>query len=243
LIEDYSLIGWTQDVNENGEIDIIFDDIAVYQLGLSSMPQIHIDHNFQIYVTFSSVTETYDNGTQNYRHLWGRFSINGDFWAFFYDMTADLIHIFDECVFPSVASYSDNDFYLIYQCDNEPGLAVRGDEDPYSENTIRFMKVPKWDVYVEENETIYPILDADVLQNTPNPFNDNTTIGVNVRKATSLTLEVANIMGQKLKTIDVGFVLPGMNKIEVDGSTLNPGLYFYTVKAGNSSITKKMIVD
>lgn len=243
LIEDYSLIGWTQDINDNGEIDILFDNIAVYQLGLSSMPQIHIGTNGFINVIFSSVTESYDNGTQNYRHLWGRFSHNGDFWGPFLDMTADLIHIFDECVFPSVASWGDDEFYLVYQADTEPGLAVRGDEDPYGENYIRFMRVPKWDVYVEENEIKYPILDTDVLQNTPNPFDDITTIGVNVRKATNITLEVANIMGQKVKTIDVGNVLPGLNKIEVDGSKLNPGLYFYTVKAGNSSITKKMIVE
>ncbi|MEZ5196768.1 MAG: T9SS type A sorting domain-containing protein [Bacteroidales bacterium] len=242
LIDDYSLIGWTQDINNNGEIDVL-DDWGTYYLGFSSMPQIHIDHNSRICVAFSSVTEIYDNGIQNYRHLWVRFSSDGDFWEPFYDLSPDPLHPFNEFVFPSVATWSDNDFYLVYQYDHEPGLAVKGDEDPYIENTIRFMKVPILGVSIEENEFPNPNVDADVLQNVPNPFNDKTTIGVNVRKATNLTLEVANVMGQKVKTIDVGFVLPGMNKIEVDGSTLNPGLYFYTVKAGSSAITRKMIVE
>lgn len=105
------------------------------------------------------------------------------------------------------------------------------------------MKVPILGVYIEENENTDPILATDVFQNSPNPFHTQTTIGVNLRRATSLKLEIANLMGQNVKTIDVGFVMSGMNNIELDASMLKPGLYFYTVKAGNASITRKMIVE
>ncbi len=44
LVEDYNLIGWSQDINGNGELDIL-DDWGTYYLGLSSMVQISIDES------------------------------------------------------------------------------------------------------------------------------------------------------------------------------------------------------
>ncbi|OQX75477.1 MAG: hypothetical protein B6D61_10285, partial [Bacteroidetes bacterium 4484_249] len=70
-----------------------------------------------------------------------------------------------------------------------------------------------------------------------------TTVQVNIRKAGNLSLEVVNMMGQKVYTVDAGYAKPGMNKIIIDGTKLRPGVYFYTVKAGNAAITKKMIVE
>jgi hypothetical protein len=241
LVDDYSLIGWTQDINGNGTIDVL-DDWGTYYLGFSSMPQIIIDDMNNIYMVFSSVTETYDNGTQNYRHLWGRYSGYGDFWGPFVDLTSDLIHIFDECVFPSVASSTDDNIYLVYQADTEPGLAVRGDSDPYGENFIRFMKIDKNElkVGIEDNAAIH---DYDVMQNYPNPFAGTSTVKVNVRTTTTLSLEIVNMMGQIVQTVDAGVAQPGMNEITIDASGLTSGIYFYTVKAGEASVTKKMIVE
>jgi len=241
LEDDYSLIGWTQDINNNGTIDVL-DDWGTYYLGFSSMPQIIIDDMNNIYMVFSSVTETYDNGTQSYRHLWGRYSGYGDFWGPFVDLTSDLIHIFDECVFSSVASTTDDNLYLVYQTDTEPGLAVRGDEDPFGNNDIRFMKIDKMElkVGIEDNTAIH---DYDVIQNYPNPFTGTSTVQVNVRTTTNLSLEVVNMMGQIVQTVDAGVAQPGMNEIIIDGTKLTSGVYFYTVKAGETSVTRKMIVE
>jgi hypothetical protein len=245
LIDDYSLIGWWQDVNNNGSWDLVTlsGGYALYYVGTSSMPQILVDDNNEIYVVFSSVTETYNNGVQDYRHLWARYSPNGDFWGPFVDLTSDIIHIFDECVFPTIASTSDEYFYLVYQTDIEPGLAVRGDEDPYGDNFIRFMKVEKTEVSVGIKDNNMPINDYDVLQNYPNPATGITTVKVNVRKTTNLTLEVTNMIGQKVLEVEAGTATPGMNKITFDVSNLSSGTYFYTVRAGETSVSKKMIVE
>ncbi|MBM3435272.1 MAG: hypothetical protein FJY07_03525, partial [Bacteroidetes bacterium] len=187
LIPDYSLIGWEQDVNENGTWDIL-GEVGLYYLGSSTWPQIVIDDWDRIYVVFSSVTETYNNGIQDYHHIWLRSSPNGDWWGHFDDLTGDLMHIFDECVFPSVAINSDDNLYLVFQSDIEPGMAVRGDGDPYGENLIRFMKVAKFDVYAGINDNNIYLTENDVLQNYPNPSNGITSIKVNVRKAAELRL-------------------------------------------------------
>ena len=85
--------------------------------------------------------------------------------------------------------------------------------------------------------------DYDVLQNYPNPASDLTIVKVNIRKNTDLTIEVVNMLGQKVMTVDAGAVKPGMNQVELNVSNLTPGVYFYTVRAGDAKVTKKMIVE
>ena len=83
---------------------------------------------------------------------------------------------------------------------------------------------------------------AYVTQNTPNPFNGSTTIEVSTKTASLVTVEVSNIMGQLIYTVDAGIVI-GTQKIELSSKDLETGIYLYTVNVGNESVTKKMIVE
>ncbi len=243
LQDDYSLIGWAQDVDGNGEIDINWDDLAGYNCGISSQPQIEVDDNNYIYVVFSSVTEDDITPPENpsFRRLWIRTSMSmGDTWNGFFNLTEDFVHSFDECVYPSMATNSDDNLYLIYQSDALPGTGVM--DGDYTDNYIRFMKIFKDDV-LAISETSDLLTQNDVSQNFPNPFNINSTVNVNLREKSDISLEVINITGQKVYEVEIGNASVGSNHITIDGSKLSPGLYFYTVIAGDSSVTKKMIVE
>ena len=143
LFEDYNLISWIQDLNGNGEPDFLpfnNNNPAYYpSLGLSTMPTIYIDENNSIFVVWSALTETFNNGINDYRHIWARSSSNnGESWGTFVDLTADLIHIFDECIFPTLSTQNDDYLHLTYQLDNEPGLNNIG---VFGENKINYMKI------------------------------------------------------------------------------------------------------
>lgn len=242
LVEDYNLIAWSQDINNNGTLDIL-DVIGTYYLGLSSFPQFVYGQNNQLYLVYSSVTETYNNGTTNYRHMWARTSTDGGLsWGEFFDLSSDLVHIFDECVYASCAANSDDYVHLVYQTDNEPGVAIWGTQHPPVDNNTVYMKILKADITgIKQNKPF--IYDFDVSQNFPNPFNTTTEVNVNLRKSTDLSLEVFNMMGQNVFITQKKDVAPGMNSLIINARVLSPGIYFYTVKAGNSSVTKKMIVE
>jgi hypothetical protein len=241
LEEDYSLIGWSQDINGNGQLDIL-DELSLYYVGLSSMPQIMVKGLNEIFVVYSSVTETYDNGLQNYRHLWARYSSEGLYWGNFCDLTNNPSHIFDECVFPSLAPYSDNylTYYLTYQRDIEPGLAELGDEDPYGENYITFMKTVIG-VGIPEKQESGEIF--SVSQNQPNPFSSETKVKVELFESANVTLTIKTLTGQKVLNIDKGFLQRGVHLFTINALRINPGLYFYTVNAGEFFTTKKMIIE
>ena len=218
--EDYSLIGWAQDINNNGEWDILGEP-GTYYLGISSQPQISINDEDELLVIFSSVTETYNNGVQDYRHIWARYSPNGDFWGPFFHHTSSYQWVFNEFVFPSIAdNWEANmgglEICYICQTDYEPGMAVRGDLDPYSENWILFPDVP---VGIGKNK--FNNGDPEGLQIYPNPATTLITITV----PRNLLIEQAiiyNYLGQKtLEAVTVNNT--------VDVSKLKPGIYFIEV--------------
>jgi hypothetical protein len=83
--------------------------------------------------------------------------------------------------------------------------------------------------------------DFALFQNFPNPFNPTTTVAFDVAKDVDYTLTVYNVTGQEVKAFS-GKVSAGHHEIEIDGSDLSSGIYFYQLNAGNFSDTKKMIM-
>ncbi|MCF8367612.1 MAG: T9SS type A sorting domain-containing protein [Bacteroidales bacterium] len=241
LITDYNLIGWSQDVNNNGQLDLL-DEIGLYYIGLSSMPQLVFTDEGSLILVYSSVTETYDNGLQNYRHIWARGSVDGGTtWGSFDLLTSDLVHIFDECVYPACAAHTDGNLYLVYQYDGSPGTAVWSSQHPYLDNTISVLTYPYYSTDVNEETSITHKI--EVSQNYPNPSSGETSIHVKLQSAVTLDLKVINSTGQKVIEQKGMNGHPGMNKITFDLSGLTRGIYFYTVSSGETEVTMKLVVE
>jgi hypothetical protein len=124
--------------------------------------------------------------------------------------------------------------------DWEPGISCQG-EPNYHENKIRFAKIPK-DEIVGINQQNKALTDFEVSQNIPNPFVENTFIKVNLIAPANLSLEIKNILGQKVSEKQTLNGKPGINTFTIDRKNLDPGIYFYTVNSGGQSIIHKMII-
>ena len=243
LIQDYNLIAWEQDLNNNGEWDILGEP-GIYYLGSTSMPQLYCnDADHSIYLVFTSVTETYNNGINDFRHIWARRgTTQNEIWGSFYHLSYDLLYIFDELVFPSLALVEGSfpwyvDFYMIFQADNEPGLSIYGNGG-YFENRIHC----RGPLPVRITETMHTETLLSVSQNSPNPFTERSVINVSLSRPADLYLEVASLTGQKLISRNIGSVQAGTNRITIEREDLSQGIYFYTVRAGSEETTKKMMV-
>ncbi|MBL4653020.1 MAG: T9SS type A sorting domain-containing protein [Flavobacteriales bacterium] len=114
----------------------------------SSMPHMALGDDGDIYVSFSAIMETIDNGAQTYRHIYiTKTSDKGCSWADQIDVTPLVAtNGIGECVFGSLAYDVDNFVHLTYQRDFEPGLAVRGDQDQFGANDIIYTKIPVVDL-------------------------------------------------------------------------------------------------
>lgn len=82
----------------------------------------------------------------------------------------------------------------------------------------------------------------EVSGNMPNPFNQQTSFNISLTETAHVTVDVINTLGTTVATFDKGNLATGSHKIAIDGSNLSSGIYFYTVKAGNNSVTRKMMV-
>jgi hypothetical protein len=79
-------------------------------------------------------------------------------------------------------------------------------------------------------------------QNHPNPFNPVTQISFELPVEAHVTLDVYNIMGQKVSTVADRKFAPGYHTVEWDGSSFASGVYFYRIQAGDAVETRKMML-
>jgi len=81
----------------------------------------------------------------------------------------------------------------------------------------------------------------ELLQNTPNPVKDVTTITFNLPTAADATLTVTNAEGRVVKSIS-GTYAKGINNVVINRGELETGILFYEVKTATDRAAKKMIV-
>ena len=86
-----------------------------------------------------------------------------------------------------------------------------------------------------------------LLGNYPNPFNPETTISFNLKSSEHVSLDIFNVKGQKVTTIANGQFNQGTHNIVWNGmdasnSKIASGIYFYKLRAGSYTKTKKMIL-
>ena len=81
----------------------------------------------------------------------------------------------------------------------------------------------------------------------PNPFNPTTTIEYNIAKDSKVELVVYNMKGQKVRTLVNTDQTQGQKSVVWDGDddhghNVGSGVYFYKLKAGNHTSTKKIVM-
>ncbi|MEA2096510.1 MAG: T9SS type A sorting domain-containing protein [Candidatus Cloacimonadota bacterium] len=86
-----------------------------------------------------------------------------------------------------------------------------------------------------------------LLDNYPNPFNPTTTISYDLKNDSKIKLEIFNIKGQKVITLEDDDKIAGHHNIvwngkNSDGSSVSSGIYFYKLKTDSFSAVKKMIL-
>jgi len=85
----------------------------------------------------------------------------------------------------------------------------------------------------------------ELLQNYPNPFNPATTISIGLPVKSDVTLDVYNIVGERVLSLYNGELAAGNYNYIVDASNLTSGIYIYVLNAigedgKNSTLSRKM---
>ena len=79
-------------------------------------------------------------------------------------------------------------------------------------------------------------------QNYPNPFNPSTKINFAVSKPGFVSLKVYDIIGKEVANLISDDLHSGVYSYEFNASNLSSGMYFYSLKSGSFTETKKMLL-
>jgi hypothetical protein len=108
---------------------------------------------------------------------------------------------------------------------------------------VREMTPVEWE---DESHVQLPT-EFDLRQNYPNPFNPQTMIEYALPKSAHVTIEIYNLLGQKVNVLVDEDQRAGRYQVDwdgkdKDGGELASGIYFYRIQAGDFVKCKKMIM-
>jgi hypothetical protein len=77
----------------------------------------------------------------------------------------------------------------------------------------------------------------------PNPFNPSTSLQFDLPNNTNVTLAIFNQLGQKVATlVDEEYLSSGTHKYQWNAADMASGVYFYSLRADNQTLTRKMML-
>jgi hypothetical protein len=254
LLHDYDSLAahgmWIagmQDMNGNDTLD--FPDVGTADVpwggyryvNLCSFPQINIDNDNNMFVSYSALREDLVNSGANptaqiYRHLYVTSKLNFQTeWSEPLDLTDDILHSYDEVVWAYMVIGNDGKLHFLCQIDSEPGTAIGADADEPGDNYMTYITFP----------TFVNVKPADIARNvmvSPNPASDFTNVNITLTDSRKVELNVYDAMGKLVVTTDLGKLNSGDHSIRVSTSLLPAGIYLFNVQAGTSTTTKKVVI-
>ena len=215
---------------------------ALYYASRASMPNAGISANGEIYLSFSGYTETADNGSQVFRHLYiTKSSDGGSTWKTPVDVTPNVSWIgMKECVFGSMVPTVDDKIRIVFQMDNEPGLIVRGDEDLVDFNDIVYIEIDTLGLF-GTSVSVNDIKNTTQFTVYPNPANDYTSITISLDKTEKVILTIVDLLGKEISKEEKVFY-SGTTTERLDVSNFQNGVYFINLQVGNKITTQKLVI-
>jgi len=84
---------------------------------------------------------------------------------------------------------------------------------------------------------------ASLGQNMPNPSRGATAIPYTLEKSANVAIELHDVSGKLVKRINEGFRPAGSYRVNMSTFDLTEGLYLYTLRAGDVTVTRRMSVE
>jgi hypothetical protein len=110
-----------------------------------------------------------------------------------------------------------------------------------------FAALPSGDVvefplYVGSTSALVSGVDRLVVGNFPNPFNPTTTIWYSLPTSSHVTLEIYNVLGQRVTLLVDREQGAGAHTAMWDASSAPSGVYFYRLSTSDLTETRKIML-
>jgi hypothetical protein len=217
--------------------------------GASGHPALSCDPYGNLACAFSSpnCSRYSEAQTSYYRSIYVSYrNVDKGYWEQVVDdITDDFLFSQSENLFTMSVPNTVNpgEFWFGFESDDKIGFywGSNATQTEASQNDIIASKVipdPDMVSVPENHDAINPMTAVRVY---PNPATDVLNIEVNASQSSAMSINVFNIMGQKVMESNVN-INTGMNTPAISTAELASGIYFVTVKANGFENTMKFIV-
>jgi len=118
-----------------------------------------------------------------------------------------------------------------------------------SSNTYDWYKILKYSIRCVkdslatsvENNTAIPG-NFNLFQNYPNPFNPSSTIRFEIPKTSFVKISIYDILGNEIEKLVNEEKNSGQHEIIFDAKELASGIYYYTIRTGEFTQSRKMVL-
>ena len=144
--------------------------------------------------------------------------------------------------------WSPDGNYLVFQSERDGNFELYSMSKDGS-NQTRLTNSPHWDGWASWAKLQVNSVGwnnklpegFDLYQNYPNPFNSSTTIEYHIPNYSLFTINIYDILGRQIKLQFTECLPAGEYKFTFNADELPSGIYFYQLKAGSYTQTKKML--
>ncbi len=84
---------------------------------------------------------------------------------------------------------------------------------------------------------------VDKISVYPNPAANNANIEYTLLNQTNLTIDIYNMMGQKVQAVSSGTQIAGLHTLSIDATNLSNGMYFVTFTSNGEKTTKQLMIQ
>jgi len=220
-----------------------------FRSGQSGMPALSIDPYGNIALAYSCPNTKRGENELNkyYRSIFvSYYNADEGYWHQVVDeLIDDFMYQYSEFIYTVSVNNTVNpgEFWFGFQEDMTQGLywGSNATQSDATENHIMAVKIiadPEFVSVPENHEAVNPMTAVRVY---PNPATDVLNIEVNASQSSDMSINVFNIMGQKVQEQNVN-INAGINTRSINTAELASGIYFVTVKANGFENTMKFIV-
>ena len=161
-------IAQSEDLDQSGGIELSINGGGNYGSGMTTFPNMGVDANGGIWVSYSTIVEGVTNGDQDFRHIFITKSTDG---GLNFSASVDVTPNDDwngmlECVYASMSPVVDDKIRIVYQKDFEPGNTLGADGDMVDYNATVYLEIDTVGLF---DNTTTAIIEADDIYK----MNDN----------------------------------------------------------------------
>jgi hypothetical protein len=147
--------------------------------------------------------------------------------------------------FPCIGGVKNDTIFVQYLIDSIAGFEIMT-QGPATRNPVVCEFFPRY-LGIEETSTNKTFHNLDLLSVIPNPFTSHTTIRFGLSANNNITLEIFDVTGRLVKTFNAvsggrsavsEFIWNGKDNNDI---IVKSGVYFYTLKTTEKSITQKVV--